>query len=45
MDENGRGLNLVSQLAERWGTARKAVGKVVWFEQSLPRGYQALPRD
>ncbi|WP_051812291.1 SpoIIE family protein phosphatase, partial [Kitasatospora sp. MBT63] len=38
MDENGRGLNLVSKLAERWGTARKAVGKVVWFELALPRG-------
>ncbi|MFE9422394.1 SpoIIE family protein phosphatase [Kitasatospora sp. NPDC006697] len=38
MDEHGRGLNLVSKLAERWGTARKAVGKVVWFEQPLPRG-------
>ena len=38
MDENGRGLNMVSKLAERWGTARKAVGKVVWFEQPLPRG-------
>ncbi|MFJ1707807.1 SpoIIE family protein phosphatase [Kitasatospora sp. NPDC088346] len=37
MDENGRGLNLVSKLAERWGTARKAVGKVVWFEMALPR--------
>ncbi|WP_344444947.1 ATP-binding protein, partial [Kitasatospora nipponensis] len=37
MDENGRGLNLVSKLAERWGTARKAVGKVVWFELPLPR--------
>ncbi|WP_344443872.1 ATP-binding protein, partial [Kitasatospora nipponensis] len=36
MDENGRGLNLVSKLAERWGTARKAVGKVVYFEMSLP---------
>ncbi|PYC87565.1 PAS domain S-box protein [Streptomyces tateyamensis] len=39
MDESGRGLNLVSKLAERWGTARKAVGKVVWFEQPLPRDY------
>ncbi|AUG78603.1 hypothetical protein CFP65_3823 [Kitasatospora sp. MMS16-BH015] len=36
-DEHGRGLNLVSKLAERWGTARKAVGKVVWFEMPLPR--------
>ncbi|MER5639595.1 SpoIIE family protein phosphatase [Kitasatospora sp. NPDC002227] len=34
-DEHGRGLNLVSKLAERWGTARKAVGKVVWFEMTL----------
>ncbi|MER5861793.1 SpoIIE family protein phosphatase [Kitasatospora sp. NPDC002040] len=37
LDENGRGLNLVSKLAEKWGTARKAVGKVVWFELGLPR--------
>ena len=37
LDEHGRGLNLVSKLAERWGTARKAVGKVVWFELPLPR--------
>ncbi|MDH6111982.1 serine phosphatase RsbU (regulator of sigma subunit)/anti-sigma regulatory factor (Ser/Thr protein kinase) [Kitasatospora sp. MAP12-15] len=37
MDEHGRGLNLVSKLAEHWGTARKAVGKVVWFELPLPR--------
>ena len=37
MDEHGRGLQLVSKLAERWGTARKAVGKVVWFELPLPR--------
>ncbi|MBB4947905.1 serine phosphatase RsbU (regulator of sigma subunit)/anti-sigma regulatory factor (Ser/Thr protein kinase) [Kitasatospora gansuensis] len=37
LDENGRGLNLVSKLAEKWGTARKAVGKVVWFELMLPR--------
>jgi len=37
MDEHGRGLNLVSKLAEKWGTARKAVGKVVYFEMPLPR--------
>ncbi|WP_063752507.1 SpoIIE family protein phosphatase [Streptomyces sp. NRRL S-350] len=34
--ETGRGLTLVTKLAERWGTARKAVGKVVWFELPLP---------
>ncbi|MFF1905038.1 SpoIIE family protein phosphatase [Kitasatospora sp. NPDC058218] len=32
LGETGRGLTLVTKLAERWGTARKAVGKVVWFE-------------
>ncbi len=38
LSEHGRGLNLVSKLAEKWGTARKAVGKVVYFEMPLPRG-------
>ncbi|MGW6916538.1 SpoIIE family protein phosphatase [Kitasatospora sp. NPDC054939] len=37
LGETGRGLTLVTKLAERWGTARKAVGKVVWFELPLPR--------
>jgi len=35
-DERGRGLALVSHLSQRWGTSRKAVGKVVWFELPLP---------
>ncbi len=35
LGETGRGLTLVTKLAERWGTARKAVGKVVWFELPL----------
>jgi hypothetical protein len=35
-DEAGRGLNLVSRLARRWGANRTADGKVVWFEQALP---------
>ncbi|BBA98766.1 hypothetical protein RVR_5088 [Actinacidiphila reveromycinica] len=35
-DVTGRGLGLVSNLARRWGTSRKAVGKVVWFELPLP---------
>ncbi|MEW2518605.1 SpoIIE family protein phosphatase [Actinacidiphila alni] len=35
-DEQGRGLALVSHLSRRWGTSRKAVGKVVWFELPLP---------
>jgi len=35
MDEGGRGLLLVSQLAERWGTRFVPGGKIIWAEQSL----------
>ncbi|MFJ8198234.1 SpoIIE family protein phosphatase [Streptomyces sp. NPDC096152] len=35
-DEGGRGLFLVAQLAERWGTRYTAEGKVIWTEQPLP---------
>ena len=35
-DENGRGLQVVRQLAQRWGARRTATGKVVWCEQPLP---------
>ena len=34
-DENGRGLQVVSQLAQRWGTRRTPDGKAVWFELTL----------
>ncbi|WP_254886064.1 SpoIIE family protein phosphatase/ATP-binding protein [Streptomyces sp. NA02950] len=34
-DEGGRGLFLVAQLAERWGTRYTARGKVIWTEQPL----------
>ena len=37
-DENGRGLQVVRQLAKRWGARRTATGKVVWCEQPLPGG-------
>ncbi|MFD7601723.1 SpoIIE family protein phosphatase [Streptomyces mirabilis] len=37
MDEGGRGLFLVSQMAERWGTRYTPLGKVIWAEQALPR--------
>ncbi|MFF9098176.1 SpoIIE family protein phosphatase [Streptomyces sp. NPDC014802] len=40
-DEGGRGLFLVSQFAQRWGTRYAAHGKVIWAEQSL--GGSALP--
>ena len=35
-DENGRGLQVVSQFASRWGARRTSTGKVVWCEQPLP---------
>ncbi|MDO0938824.1 SpoIIE family protein phosphatase [Streptomyces sp. DG2A-72] len=35
-DEGGRGLFLVAQLAERWGTRYTPDGKVIWAEQPLP---------
>ncbi|WP_084728778.1 SpoIIE family protein phosphatase [Streptacidiphilus neutrinimicus] len=35
-DEGGRGLFLVAQLSERWGTRYTADGKVIWAEQPLP---------
>ncbi|MFJ5972987.1 SpoIIE family protein phosphatase [Streptomyces sp. NPDC093060] len=34
-DEGGRGLFLVSQFADRWGTRYAAQGKVIWAEQTL----------
>ncbi|MEU6478629.1 SpoIIE family protein phosphatase [Streptomyces sp. NPDC047017] len=34
-DEGGRGLFLVSQFADRWGTRYVANGKVIWAEQTL----------
>ncbi len=37
-DEGGRGLFLVAQFAERWGTRYTATGKVIWTEQPLPPG-------
>ncbi|GGX03741.1 SpoIIE family protein phosphatase/ATP-binding protein [Streptomyces chartreusis] len=37
-DEGGRGLFLVAQFAERWGTRYTADGKVIWTEQPLPQG-------
>ncbi|MFJ9735326.1 SpoIIE family protein phosphatase [Streptomyces sp. NPDC101171] len=34
-DEGGRGLFLVAQMTERWGTRYTREGKTVWTEQSL----------
>ncbi|MEU1853372.1 SpoIIE family protein phosphatase [Streptomyces sp. NPDC019990] len=37
-DEGGRGLMLVAQLCERWGTRHTYHGKTIWAEQALPAG-------
>ncbi|MFF7381603.1 SpoIIE family protein phosphatase [Streptomyces griseoluteus] len=36
-DEGGRGLLLVAQMADRWGTRHCRDGKVIWAELPLPR--------
>ncbi len=35
-EECGRGLEVVSQLAQRWGARRTRDGKIVWCEQAAP---------
>ncbi|MBL1082628.1 SpoIIE family protein phosphatase [Streptomyces actinomycinicus] len=35
-DEGGRGLLLVAQLTQRWGSRHTAAGKTIWAEQPLP---------
>ncbi|MFF8609504.1 SpoIIE family protein phosphatase [Streptomyces sp. NPDC015346] len=37
-DEGGRGLLLVAQLTQRWGTRHAREGKTIWAEQDLPVG-------
>ena len=37
LDEGGRGLLLVSQLTQRWGTRQTLQGKTIWAEQALQR--------
>jgi serine phosphatase RsbU (regulator of sigma subunit)/anti-sigma regulatory factor (Ser/Thr protein kinase) len=42
-DEGGRGLFLVAQLAQSWGTRYTPTGKVIWAEQSLHDGATEAP--
>ncbi|MFF5706054.1 SpoIIE family protein phosphatase [Streptomyces sp. NPDC012794] len=42
-DEGGRGLFLVAQYAERWGTRYTERGKVIWAELSPSGGEAPLP--
>ncbi|WP_189265214.1 ATP-binding SpoIIE family protein phosphatase [Streptomyces fuscichromogenes] len=37
-DEGGRGLLLVAQLTQRWGSRQTGSGKIIWAEQPLPEG-------
>ncbi|MFF7899910.1 SpoIIE family protein phosphatase [Streptomyces sp. NPDC088817] len=37
-EEGGRGLFLVSQMTEHWGTRYSPHGKVIWAELALPEG-------
>ncbi|MEU8826782.1 SpoIIE family protein phosphatase [Streptomyces sp. NPDC048636] len=37
-DEGGRGLLLVAQLTQRWGTRHAREGKTIWCEQPLANG-------
>ncbi|MEU6147959.1 SpoIIE family protein phosphatase [Streptomyces sp. NPDC047081] len=37
-DEGGRGLLLVAQLTQRWGSRQTGSGKTIWAEQPLPPG-------
>ncbi|WNZ06871.1 SpoIIE family protein phosphatase [Streptomyces sp. 11x1] len=36
LDEGGRGLLLVAQLTDRWGSRPSGAGKTIWAEQALP---------
>ncbi|MFF1398449.1 SpoIIE family protein phosphatase [Streptomyces sp. NPDC058287] len=36
-DEGGRGLFLIAQFAQRWGTRHTAEGKVIWAELAIPQ--------
>ncbi|MDQ1012786.1 PAS domain-containing protein/anti-sigma regulatory factor (Ser/Thr protein kinase) [Streptomyces sp. V4I23] len=37
-DEGGRGLFIVAQLVQRWGTRYTSSGKIIWTEQEFPDG-------
>ncbi|MFG3532192.1 SpoIIE family protein phosphatase [Streptomyces sp. NPDC047917] len=43
-DEGGRGLFLVAQFAERWGTRYTETGKVIWSEQTVGESEAGEPQ-
>ncbi|MEU5490670.1 MULTISPECIES: SpoIIE family protein phosphatase [Streptomyces] len=44
-DEGGRGLFIVAQLVQRWGTRYTRSGKTIWTEQALPADHRPLTAD
>ncbi|MFD9974370.1 SpoIIE family protein phosphatase [Streptomyces sp. NPDC059017] len=42
-DEGGRGLFIVAQLVQRWGTRYSKDGKAIWTEQALPAPARPRP--
>ncbi|WP_405718704.1 SpoIIE family protein phosphatase [Streptomyces sp. NBC_01537] len=42
-DEGGRGLLLVAQLTENWGTRHNREGKVIWADQLIPASLAEVP--
>ncbi|MEV4611460.1 SpoIIE family protein phosphatase [Kitasatospora sp. NPDC049258] len=44
-DEGGRGLFLVAQLTDRWGSRFTGGGKTIWSEQAIPAGAGAGDRE
>lgn len=44
-DEGGRGLFIVAQLTQRWGTRYTGNGKIIWAEQRTPPSAATGPPD
>ncbi|MER6614198.1 SpoIIE family protein phosphatase [Streptomyces xantholiticus] len=44
-DEGGRGLFIVAQLVQRWGTRYTPSGKTIWTEQAFPDGGREVPAE
>jgi GAF domain-containing protein/anti-sigma regulatory factor (Ser/Thr protein kinase) len=45
IDEGGRGLFIIAQLAQNWGVRYSLDGKTVWAEQTLPSGTSPSPQQ
>ncbi|MFI6358524.1 SpoIIE family protein phosphatase [Streptomyces sp. NPDC050743] len=45
IDEGGRGLFIIAQLAQNWGVRYTLDGKTVWAEQTLPPATTARPQQ